>query len=114
MKIKRIYEKPDSDDGYRVLVDRLWPRGIRKADAALDEWNKEITPSPELRIWFGHKAERFDAFKKYYLEELRSHEKELLRLHRISENQELTLLYAAKNPKINHAIILLEAIRNTH
>lgn len=62
IKIKRIYDKPSDDDGYRILVDRIWPQGISKKDANLNEWNKEVTPSAELRKWFDHKEERFDEF----------------------------------------------------
>ena len=75
IKIKRIYEQSSADDGYRVLVDRLWPRGVSKKDANLDEWNKEIAPSTELRKWFDHKEERFDEFACRYREELNEKKK---------------------------------------
>lgn len=104
--IKRIYDEPSDNDGYRVLVDRLWPRGVSKIIAHLDEWNKEVAPSTELRKWFDHKAERFDEFAKLYRKELIIKEKELDRLRAIVKSKPVTLLYAAKNPKINHAIIL--------
>ncbi|MBK6610332.1 MAG: DUF488 domain-containing protein [Sphingobacteriales bacterium] len=110
IKIKRIYEKPSSDDGYRVLVDRLWPRGLSKENAALDEWNKNIAPSPELRKWFGHKANNFNYFAEQYKAELNTKTEELKRLKSIATTQNLTLLYAAKDEKINHAIILLNEI----
>ena len=105
-KIERIYESTPSDDSYRVLVDRLWPRGISKERAALDEWNKEITPSTELRRWFDHKPERFDQFTELYKEELTSKKNELDRLRKISKTKTVSLLYGAKDTKINHAIIL--------
>ncbi|OJV40504.1 MAG: hypothetical protein BGO29_10325 [Bacteroidales bacterium 36-12] len=110
IKIKRIYEIPSEDDGYRILVDRLWPRGVSKEFATLDEWNKTITPSPELRIWFNHQAERFETFSALYKEELTNFSEELHRLKTLSETQNLTLLYAAKDPKINHAIVLLDVL----
>lgn len=80
IKIKRIYEQSSADDGYRVLVDRLWPRGVSKKDANLDEWNKEIAPSTELRKWFDHKEERFDEFACRYREELNEKEDSLNKL----------------------------------
>lgn len=104
--IKRIYEDASEDDGYRILVDRLWPRGISKQRAKLDEWEKIIAPSTELRKWFGHKAERFEEFAKLYKEELRLQNEELERLRKIAEKERVTLLYAAKDTQINHAIIL--------
>ncbi len=112
IKIKRIYEQPTPDDGYRILVDRLWPRGVRKEFAALDEWNKTITPSVELRKWFDHQAERFQEFSDLYKAELTSYQDELKRLITIAESNNLTLLYAAKDPKINHAIVLLEVLES--
>lgn len=70
IQIKRIYEAPSTDDGYRIFVDRLWPRGVKKENTFLDEWNKEIAPSPELRKWFNHNTERFNDFAKHYGKEL--------------------------------------------
>lgn len=104
--IKRIYDEPSDNDGYRVLVDRLWPRGVSKIMAHLDDWNKEVAPSTELRKWFGHKAERFDEFATLYQEELMAKEGELNKLRAISKTEAITLLYGAKDSKINHAIIL--------
>ena len=104
--IKRIYETPAENDGYRVLIDRLWPRGISKEKAKLDEWNKKVAPSTELRKWFGHQPEKFLDFTKKYKLELESQKEELTRLRTIAEQQPLTLLYAAKETKINHANIL--------
>ncbi len=110
IKIKRIYDEPTDDDGYRVLVDRLWPRGISKKDAKLDEWNKEIAPSPELRKWFDHKEERFQEFKCLYGEELTAKPKELNRLKTLAKREVVTLLYGAKEPAINHAVVLKELL----
>ncbi|MEZ5054055.1 MAG: DUF488 domain-containing protein [Chitinophagales bacterium] len=110
IRIKRIYETPNVEDGYRVLVDKLWPRGIKKSDAQLDEWNKTITPSTELRKWFNHDAAKFEEFKKLYKAELQLQKKELARLKFIATAKNVTLVYAAKNTRINHAIILQEVI----
>jgi uncharacterized protein YeaO (DUF488 family) len=110
--IKRIYDEPAENDGYRVLVDKLWPRGVTKLRANLDEWNKEIAPSTALRKWFDHKAERFEEFSLRYQEELLLKEEELNRLRTIAETEPISLLYAAKNPKINHAIVLRNSLIN--
>ena len=110
IKIKRIYEDADSGDGYRILIDRLWPRGVSKEKAKLNEWNKELAPSTELRKWFDHTPERFEEFKKRYLEELKSQEKELTRLHTRTKMKDVTLLYAAKAEDINNAVVLRELL----
>lgn len=104
--IKRIYDEPAENDGYRVLVDKLWPRGVTKLRANLDEWNKEVAPSTVLRKWFDHKEERFEEFSLRYQEELLLKKEELNRLRTIAERKPISLLYAAKNPKINHAVVL--------
>lgn len=106
IKIKRAYEKAETNDGYRILVDRLWPRGLTKERAAIDLWLKEIAPSPGLRKWFGHDPERFLEFRTRYVEELVQNPaitnvSDLLTKHRI-----VTLVYSAKNVEINHAVIL--------
>ena len=85
--IKRIYDNKQSDGSYRILVDKLWPRGIKKEDLQFDEWNKEITPSTELRKWFCHKPEHFDEFTKLYQEELRTKENELNRIRTIAKTK---------------------------
>ena len=105
----RVYDLEDETPGYRVLVDRLWPRGIRKENLRLDRWAKEVAPSPELRKWFGHAEERFNEFASLYRAELdensasRCFVQELLSA---LEHQDVLLLYAAKNPVCNHALIL--------
>lgn len=104
--IKRVYENKQADGSYRILIDRLWPRGIKKVDLQFDEWNKEIAPSSELRKWFNHKPERFDQFMELYLEELSSKEEELNRIRTLAKTEPISLLYGAKDPKINHAVIL--------
>lgn len=113
INIKRIYESPSAKDGLRILVDRLWPRGVTKERAHIDYWYKEITPSNDLRKWFGHKPERFSEFANAYKEEL-THQIELLeKVKEFSKKQPVTLLYAAKDPKINHAIVLKEVLDNS-
>jgi uncharacterized protein YeaO (DUF488 family) len=104
--IKRIYDEPSDNDGYRILVDRLWPRGISIITAYLDEWNKEVAPSTELRKWFDHKPEHFDEFAKLYREELMTKKKELNKLRAIARTESVTLLYGAKDTQINHATVL--------
>ncbi len=106
IRSKRIYEAPAAEDGYRILVDRLWPRGVSKEAAALDEWDKNIAPSTKLRKWFDHKAERFDEFAKLYEEELEFNHEDLKRIENIAKDKIVTLLYADKDPKINHVVIL--------
>ena len=91
--IKRVYDVPTKDDGYRILVDRLWPRGVKKAGLPYDEWNKEITPSTELRKWFNHKAECFDEFAKKYEEELEQHKESLENIRLIAKKHKKTVLY---------------------
>jgi len=104
--VKRIYEPVASQDGYRILVDRLWPRGIKKEAAEIDNWLKEVAPSTELRKWFHAGKGSFADFKKKYLAELKENPalKELKSL--IKEHKKVTLLYAAKDEEQNHALIL--------
>lgn len=104
--IKRIYEKPEKEDGYRILIDRIWPRGIRKEDAKLDEWVKEIAPSTELRKWFDHKEERFQEFSKKYQAELKSHKELIHEILEKAKDKKVTLLYGAKDEKHNQAVVL--------
>jgi|SRR5690554_2649851 len=110
VEIKRIYEAPSKNDGYRVLVDRIWPRGVSKEEAKLDVWIKEIAPSTELRKWFDHKPERFEKFKAKYRDELNSKDGELNKLRAIMKSKKLTLLYGAKNEEINQAVVLKELL----
>lgn len=108
-QIKRIYDPASPEDGRRILVDRLWPRGVSKERAALSEWMKDVAPSTALREWFGHMTEHFDAFTERYREEL-THDPEkqlaVARLRDMANQGMVTLLYAAKRPEINHAIVL--------
>lgn len=112
--LKRIYEPFDEEDGFRILVDRLWPRGIAKADAKLDLWLKEIAPSNDLRKWFGHQPQRFAQFREKYLEELRTDPDKVAAIDQVMERarmERVTLLYAAKDPQHNHAKILDEILK---
>lgn len=109
IQIKRIYEPVSPDDGARLLVDRLWPRGISKDEAQLDGWVKELAPSRELRTWFGHKAENFQEFAALYQAELDADPAAQAAARRVvseSKGKTVTLLYAAKSPEVNHAVIL--------
>lgn len=106
VKLKRIYDQPASDDGYRVLVDRLWPRGVSKQRAAVDLWLKDVAPSPELRVWFGHRPDRFAEFSHRYTAELATNQAVSRLQELIKQESAVTLLYAAKDPKINHAVVL--------
>ena len=108
-RTKRVYDSPERDDGYRVLVDRLWPRGVKKQDLAHDEWLKTVAPSGSLRRWFGHDPDRFAAFAERYRHELEGNE-EVEHLAEIAAEQPLTLLYAAKDREHNHAIVLAEVL----
>lgn len=110
IRIKRIYEAPARDDGYRLLVDRVWPRGMTKEHAHIDEWAKEIGPSTELRKWFGHEPPRYAEFKKRYAKELRAVPEELERLRALAYKQRLTLLYGAKDEEHNQAVVLKEIL----
>lgn len=110
IQIKRIYDEPEEQDGYRILVDRLWPRGMTKERAHLDEWNKEVAPSDELRKWFGHKMENFEEFSRKYKAELKDKGEELQRIRELAEDKMVTLLYAARDTEVNHARVLLEVL----
>lgn len=108
IRLKRIYEQPSGQDGFRVLVDKLWPRGLRKNEVRLDLWLKEIAPSDELRKWFSHDPEKWEEFRKRYLEELELKEKYVQKLVEKAKETDLTLLYAAKNEDFNNAAVLKE------
>lgn len=104
--IKRAYANPASGDGYRVLVDRLWPRGVSKEKAKLDEWNKDVAPSTELRKWFDHQETRFKEFSDRYKKELEAQQEELQRLYEVRKTSQLCLVYGAKDEACNHALVL--------
>lgn len=111
IQTKRIYDEPAASDGFRVLVDRLWPRGISKERAALDLWLKEVAPSPELRMWFGHKSERFAAFGERYCTELARNTAVETLQQLVAGHERLTLLYGAKDPAVNHAVVLQQFLQ---
>jgi len=110
IQIKRVYDAPSTTDGHRVLVDRLWPRGLTKKDAAIDVWAKELAPSAELRKWFAHKDERFGEFTRRYDLELDSLTAEIDKLLSSARSGKLSLLYGARNTTSNHAVVLRDWI----
>ncbi|WP_298438815.1 DUF488 family protein [Geobacter sp.] len=108
--IKRIYDPPAPEDGTRVLVDRLWPRGIAKDEARIDEWLKEIAPSDELRKWFGHDPARWEEFRERYRRELEAKGEPLERLRALAGKGTVTLLFAARDEEHNNAVVLKEIL----
>ena len=108
MKIKRVYEKPDKDDGLRILVDRLWPRGLTKEKASIDLWLKDIAPSTGLRKWFSHDPEKWDEFRKRYKEELKKNIEPVSLLNEKLKQGEVTLVYGARDEEHNEALVLKE------
>jgi uncharacterized protein YeaO (DUF488 family) len=111
IRLKRAYEPAASADGYRVLIDRLWPRGVSRRMAELDEWDKELAPSTELREWFGHDPDRFGEFRRRYIEQLRSERPRLTGLRRRATGGTLTLVYSARDTEHNDAVVLAEVLR---
>jgi uncharacterized protein YeaO (DUF488 family) len=112
MKIKRAYEKPSNDDGFRVLVDQLWPRGLTKERAAIDLWMKDIAPSTALRQWFSHDPVKWDEFRKKYRQELKDKKELIEKINRLArEKKSLTLLFAAKDVEHNNAVVLGELLQ---
>lgn len=110
LSVKRIYEPYDSTDGFRILVDRLWPRGLKREDARLDEWMKDVAPSSELRTWFGHDPEKWEAFRQRYRKELEENDAVDKLAAFLKEKDHVTLLYAAKDQVHNQAIVLKDFI----
>lgn len=108
--VKRVYEPAGDEDGVRVLVDRLWPRGLKRSEANLDCWLKEVAPSSGLRRWFSHRADRWIEFKRRYLKELRR-SAALRALRELSASRDVTLLYAAKDDAHSHALVLAGLLR---
>jgi uncharacterized protein YeaO (DUF488 family) len=112
IKIKRVYEKPAKEDGWRVLVDRLWPRGMKKEAAHLDVWMKEVAPSDALRKWFGHKPEKWSGFQKKYRAELAKKKELVADLKKMAkEHGTMTLLFGAKDEEHNEAVVLADALK---
>lgn len=110
IQIKRVYEAPDDDDGKRILVDRLWPRGLSKVAAKIDFWEKEIAPSHELRRWYGHDPEKWPEFKRRYFAELRTNNEVVKRLLGFAGKGKVTFLYSSKEKRLNNAVALKEYI----
>jgi uncharacterized protein YeaO (DUF488 family) len=110
IRLKRVYDKPDKTDGRRVLVDRLWPRGLTKKEAWIDDWLKEIAPSAQLRAWFGHDPAQWKEFKRRYASELKNNRDKVEQLAADAGNRTVTLLFAAKDTKHNNALALKEYI----
>jgi uncharacterized protein YeaO (DUF488 family) len=111
VRLKRAYETAAPIDGWRVLIDRLWPRGVSRARAQLDAWEKDLAPSTELRQWFGHDPQRFEQFRRRYIEELRDHRPQLEALRRRAREGTLTLVYSAQDSEHNDAVVLAEVLR---
>ena len=108
IRTKRIYEEKQSGDGTRILVDRMWPRGISKDKAGIDKWEKELAPSGELRKWFAHDPGKWNEFKKRYTQELKKNYELLKELKSLAEKDQITLIYAAKDQEHNNAVALKE------
>jgi uncharacterized protein YeaO (DUF488 family) len=111
IRLKRAYEPAAPSDGYRVLIDRLWPRGVSRRQASLDDWEKELAPSPDLRQWFGHEASRFAEFRRRYTDELRDQRRRLTALRRRAREGTVTLVYSARDTEHNDAVVLAEVLR---
>jgi uncharacterized protein YeaO (DUF488 family) len=110
VRLKRAYEAPAKSDGRRILIDRLWPRGVSKADAAIDEWIKEIAPSTALRKWFGHDPARWAEFRRRYAKELRGHPELLRKVRDLAQAGRVTLVYSARDEVRNDAVVLRAAV----
>ena len=108
IRVKRIYEPPEAADGNRLLVDRIWPRGVSRESACLDDWIREIAPSPELRSWFGHDASRWQEFKRRYAVELGTRQDLVAEILSLARDRSVTLIYSARDPDHNQAIALAE------
>lgn len=110
IRLKRAYEPPSSADGVRILVDRLWPRGVSKKRAAIDQWLRDVAPSTELRRWFGHEPSRWNDFCRRYKAELSHHEELLNQLRAMARKGPLTLIYAARDETHNEAVVLRDVL----
>lgn len=108
IRLKRAYDPPEITDGLRILVDRLWPRGTSKGKLQLDGWEKTLAPSSDLRKWFGHEPDKWEEFRRFYLEELNDQGEEAVKLLSRAGQSRVTLIYAARDMRHNHAIVLKE------
>jgi uncharacterized protein YeaO (DUF488 family) len=113
IRVRRIYDSPEPEDGVRVLVDRIWPRGVRKADAKLDEWDKDLAPSTDLRKWYSHDPAKFGEFRRRYVSELDAPEqrKKLAAIQALAASQPVTLLTASRDVDISQAAVLAELLK---
>jgi len=116
VSVRRVYDPPKTGEGLRILVDRLWPRGVRKEDLEYDLWEKDVAPTPELRKWFGHMPERWETFHEKYRQELETPEAQerLKEIMKAAGKRNITLLYGARDPEHNHALILADAIKRLY
>jgi uncharacterized protein YeaO (DUF488 family) len=112
IQIKRVYEPVEPEDGVRVLIDRLWPRGIGKKELRLDSWYKDVAPSSRLRKWFGHDPARWNEFKQYYFAELDSNPGSWMPLIELARSEDVTLLYSAKDKGQNNAVTLKDYLES--
>jgi uncharacterized protein YeaO (DUF488 family) len=110
ISVKRAYEAPAKSDGTRILVDRLWPRGLSKTDAAIDHWLKDIAPSTDLRKWFAHDPARWEEFRQRYADEIRGHPEQLDELRARARSGRLTLVFAAHDESRNNAVVLRDVL----
>ena len=111
VRTKRVYDPAEPGDGYRVLIDRLWPRGVSRERAHLDEWARDLAPSTDLRKWFNHDPERFPEFRKRYREELRAHTDQIDALRTRADRGTVTIVYGARDTKHNDAVVIAELVR---
>jgi uncharacterized protein YeaO (DUF488 family) len=112
VRVKRIYHDPDPGDGYRVLIDHVWPRGVSRERARLDEWARDLAPSDELRRWFSHDPARFDEFRARYRRELGDRRDHVLELARRARSRPVTILYAARDQQHNNAVVVADVVRD--
>jgi uncharacterized protein YeaO (DUF488 family) len=111
IRLKRVYELEEATDGHRVLIDRLWPRGVSRERAGLDAWERELAPSTKLRQWFRHEPSRFEEFRRRYIEELRCERRRLAEVRRQARNGTVTLVYSARDTEHNDAVVLAHVLR---
>ena len=114
IRLKRAYEPPAASDGKRILVDRLWPRGVKKAAAAIDMWAKDIAPSTELRQWFGHETDRWDEFRRRYVAELEQKTDRINELRALARSRPITLVFGAHDETHNDAVVLRKVLLRRH
>jgi uncharacterized protein YeaO (DUF488 family) len=111
VRIKRVYDPAEPGDGYRILVDRLWPRGVSRERARLDEWARDLAPSTDLRKWFNHDPQRFAEFRERYREELRGHVDQIDELRERASHGPVTIIYGARDTEHNDAVVIAEIVR---